>query len=47
MPSELYYRNINKIILTRPNIEVGKGLGFGPGTIREKYRPYLEPLKTY
>lgn len=43
--SELYYRNINKIILTRPNIEVGKGLGFIPGTIEEKYRPYLEPFE--
>lgn len=42
--SQLYHRNINKIILTRPNIETGKGLGFLPGTLEEKYAPYLDPF---
>jgi len=42
--SELYHRRINKIILTRPNVETGKGLGFLPGTLEEKYAPYLLPF---
>jgi phosphate starvation-inducible protein PhoH and related proteins len=41
---ELFHRNIDKIILTRPNIETGKGLGFLPGNLDEKYRPYLDPF---
>jgi phosphate starvation-inducible PhoH-like protein len=42
--SELFHRRINKVILTRPNIETGRGLGFLPGTIEEKYAPYLLPF---
>lgn len=42
--SELYHKRIEKIILTRPNIETGKGLGFLPGTLEEKYAPYLDPF---
>lgn len=42
--SELFHRRINKIILTRPNIETGRGLGFLPGELEEKYAPYLEPF---
>lgn len=42
--SQLYHRKIEKIILTRPNVEVGNSLGFLPGTIDEKYAPYLEPF---
>ena len=30
--------------MTRPNIETGRGLGFLPGTLEEKYAPYLEPF---
>lgn len=41
---ELFHRRINKIILTRPNIETGRSLGFLPGTLEEKYAPYLEPF---
>lgn len=41
---ELYYKRVNKIILTRPNIETGRGLGFLPGTLEEKYAPYLLPF---
>ena len=41
---ELYHRRIRKIILTRPNVETGRGLGFLPGTLEEKYLPYLEPF---
>ncbi len=41
---ELFHRRVNKIILTRPNVEVGRGLGFLPGTLEEKYAPYLLPF---
>lgn len=43
--SQLFHRKINKIVLTRPNIEVGHSLGFLPGTLEEKYSPYLEPFE--
>lgn len=42
--SQLFHRKIEKIILTRPNVEVGASLGFLPGTLEEKYQPYLEPF---
>lgn len=41
---ELYNRRVNKIILTRPNVETGRGLGFLPGELDEKYAPYLQPF---
>lgn len=43
---ELFHRRIQKIILTRPNVETGRGLGFLPGTLEEKYAPYLDPFDT-
>jgi len=36
---------IERIIVTRPNIEVGSGMGFLPGELEEKYAPYLEPFR--
>lgn len=42
---ELFSRRINKIILSRPNVEAGPGLGFLPGTLEEKYLPYLAPFE--
>lgn len=42
--SQLYHRKVDKIILTRPNVETGRGLGFLPGTLEEKYEPYLDPF---
>lgn len=42
--SELFYKRVKKVILTRPNVETGRGLGFLPGTLEEKYQPYLEPF---
>ena len=41
---ELFHRRIKKIVLTRPNIETGRGLGVLPGTLEEEYAPYLEPF---
>lgn len=42
--SQLFHRKISKVYLTRPNIETGRGLGFLPGTLEEKYAPYLMPF---
>lgn len=44
--AELYLqKHFKYLILTRPNVEVGKSLGFLPGELDEKYAPYLEPFK--
>lgn len=40
----LFHRNIEKIVITRPNVESGRPLGFLPGELEEKYAPYLEPF---
>lgn len=34
----------NRIILTRPALEAGERLGFLPGDLEEKIRPYLQPI---
>lgn len=38
-------RQYKNIIMTRPNVEVGRSLGYLPGDESEKYAPYLEPFK--
>jgi phosphate starvation-inducible PhoH-like protein len=35
---------IDRIIITRPNIAVGKDLGYLPGTLEEKYTPWIMPV---
>lgn len=40
----LYYKQIDKIIITRPNVEAGPTLGHLPGELEEKYMPYLVPF---
>lgn len=42
---KLFYREINKIIVTRPNVEASRSMGFLPGELEEKYAPYLEPFE--
>lgn len=42
--SELYHKRVDSIILTRPNVETGRSLGFLPGTLEEKNAPYLQPF---
>ena len=37
-------KRVEKIIVTRPIIEAGRGLGFLPGTFEEKIHPYLVPV---
>lgn len=40
----LFHKKIEKIIITRPNVEVTRSLGFLPGELDEKFAPYLEPF---
>jgi phosphate starvation-inducible PhoH-like protein len=42
----LFQRKIQKIILTRPTVETGRGMGFLPGELDEKYAPYLQPFES-
>lgn len=35
---------VNRIILTRPNVSVGKDLGYFPGTLEEKFAPWATPV---
>jgi len=42
---QLTNKRIDKIIITRPNVEVGTGMGFLPGELEEKYAPYLAPFR--
>ena len=37
-------RKIDKIIITRPAVSVGKSLGALPGDIGEKFGPWLSPV---
>ena len=40
----LIEEKIEKIIITRPVVESGRGLGYLPGTFQEKIHPYLVPI---
>jgi phosphate starvation-inducible PhoH-like protein len=35
---------VDKIVITRPVVEAGSGLGYLPGTFDEKIHPYLVPI---
>jgi phosphate starvation-inducible PhoH-like protein len=35
---------VEKIIITRPVVESGRGIGFLPGTLTEKVQPYMIPI---
>ena len=35
---------ISKIIVTRPNVSVGKDLGYFPGDLNEKFTPWAAPV---
>lgn len=37
-------RQIDKIIITRPNVAVGKDLGYLPGDLYEKFAPWAMPV---
>lgn len=38
-------KRIDRIILTRPNVETGEEMGHLPGTLEEKFAPYLNPFR--
>ena len=42
---QLYYKRINKLIITRPAVEAEESLGALPGELDEKYAPYLAPVR--
>jgi len=42
---QLYYKKIDKIVVTRPAVEAEEELGFLPGDLSEKYAPYLAPIR--
>jgi phosphate starvation-inducible PhoH-like protein len=42
--SSLQYKDVTRIILTRPAVEAGEKLGFLPGDLQQKINPYLRPL---
>lgn len=37
-------KQVDKIVLTRPNVSVGKDLGYFPGTLNEKFAPWVAPV---
>jgi phosphate starvation-inducible PhoH-like protein len=41
----LYNREISRIVLTRPAVCASENFGFLPGTLDEKYAPYLLPFE--
>ena len=43
--AQMYQRNeINKIVITRPHVAVGKDIGFLPGSLEEKAAPWALPV---
>lgn len=40
----LVHGKISKIVITRPVVEAGRGIGYLPGTANEKLHPYLLPI---
>jgi len=40
----LKFKEVKRIVLTRPAVEAGENLGFLPGDLKEKLDPYLQPL---
>lgn len=41
---QLLRSNDTNVVLTRPIVGLGKGLGFLPGTAEEKFEPWLAPM---
>ena len=40
----LKYKEVKRIIFTRPAVESGENLGFLPGDLKEKLDPYMQPI---
>jgi phosphate starvation-inducible protein PhoH len=43
---QLLEKKISKIIICRPAVESGRGLGFLPGEIGDKWAPYFKPVRS-
>lgn len=41
---QLHLGEVNKLIVTRPNVPTGRSIGFFPGTIEEKMAPWVAPI---
>jgi phosphate starvation-inducible PhoH-like protein len=45
MAANMYaQKDIDKIVITRPNVSVGRELGYFPGTLEEKFAPWAAPV---
>lgn len=42
--SQYHTKDINKIVITRPHVAVGKDIGYLPGTLEEKSAPWALPV---
>ncbi len=42
--AEMFNRNYNGVTVSRPVVAMGDQLGFLPGTLEEKMRPWLQPI---
>jgi len=42
--NQYHLKNINKIVITRPHVAVGKDIGYLPGTLAEKCEPWALPV---
>ncbi len=42
---QLVDKRIDKIIVTRPMVDVGEKMGYLPGEVKDKYEPYLYPIR--
>lgn len=41
----LISKRVNQVIITRPAIETGASMGFLPGSLEEKFEPFLSPFR--
>ena len=42
--NKLLLKEVDRVIITRPTVSVGKSLGYLPGTLEEKFEPWLGPI---
>lgn len=42
---QLIDKRIDKIVVTRPNVEAGEEMGHLPGELEEKFAPYIAPFR--
>ena len=42
--NQYHMKNIDKIVITRPHVAVGKDIGYLPGTLEEKAAPWALPV---